>query len=237
MSNKTTAVAKLETKDVTISTGRMTELEKTVREGQRTFITVGAALMEIRDTKGYKLRGYKTFEEYTLAEMGIGDRYGRRIMQATETAQTVKQITGAAPASESVARELAPVVGDPKKVEKVAAALQRKGLTVATATAEVVKEAVQKVNAKPAAPPKPAQAPLIPVELEPLDLNRILDVLNRVQGFVRDNPILAEDVRRANRMVRAELARLAGEGKTCKNCGATVTPLSSFCDKCGELQA
>jgi len=243
----TKSIAKIDTADVTLTDARLSELETTIRDGSRAFIAVGVALAEIRDGKGYKLRGYKTFELFCEKEFGISDRHGRRLIQATETAAAVKQITGSAPGSESVARELTAIAGDQKKVEKVAAILERKGYSVVTATAEAVKEAVQRVTApRPAAQEGNGKAVVMPgangkgktpEPLEPLDLAFINAVLSRAELHVPAHDRLASDLRRALTMVRGELGRqaAAASGPKCKHCGKPVAQGDPFCGNCGEL--
>jgi len=241
----TKSIAKIDTTDVTLTDVRLVELETTIRDGSRAFIAVGVALAEIRDGKGYKLRGFKTFEEYCQTAHGITDRHGRRLIQATETAAAVEKITGAAPGSESVARELTGIAGDQKKVEKVAAILEKRGYSVVTATAEAVKDAVQRVTAKPQAAPGKGAAVVLPANghskaaastVEPLDLAFVHKTLSRAEAFVRADPDLAAAVRRALGMVRGELARQAGGGQACGECGKPVAKGDPFCNSCGALQ-
>ncbi len=132
----------------TITEQQLDRLEATVREGAKAFIVVGTALMKIRDQRGYKLRGYKTFQEYCEKEFGISDRHGRRLIEASATAKTVEKIFGEAPANEAVAREFAPIVGDPKLLERVKAKLSSAKKTLGTATAERVADAVRAVTHK-----------------------------------------------------------------------------------------
>jgi hypothetical protein len=134
----------------TITEKQLCTLEDKVRRGSAAFVEVGTALAKIREGKGYKLRGFDTFEAYCEKEFGITDRHGRRLIQSAETSASVKKLTGAAPANESVAREWAPLVAEPEKIKKVTEQLEKKGYSVVTATAEAVKEAVQRLAPKPA---------------------------------------------------------------------------------------
>ena len=134
---------------------QLATLEDKIRRGSAAFVEVGTALAKIREGKGYKLRGFDTFEDYCTKEFGFTDRQGRRLIQSAETSASVKKLTGAAPANESVAREWAPLVAEPEKLKKVVEQLERKGFSVVTATAEAVKESVQRLAPKP----KPAIAP------------------------------------------------------------------------------
>lgn len=65
-----------------LSEDELTRLENKVREGLKSFVEVGNALLRIQQNKGYALRGYKTFESYCLKEFGFTDRHGRRMAAA-----------------------------------------------------------------------------------------------------------------------------------------------------------
>ena len=90
-----------------ISETQLVELENKIRQGKDAFIAVGNAFIEIRNGRGYTLRGYKTFEQYCDKVWGISDRHARRLMSGAEAAETVRQIAGETPANEAVAREFA----------------------------------------------------------------------------------------------------------------------------------
>ena len=174
----------------------LAELETVVREGTGAFMKVGVALMKIRDGKGYKLRGYKTFEQYCDKEFGITDRHGRRLIAATEASRQIEAATGQAPASESVARELVNVAKDPIILQKVKDKLEKKHTTLAQASAELVKDVVATVTGKPrpdkASPaPKPAGRPVAAAPAAPSDAPAILElqaVLTRARAFLRGHP-------------------------------------------------
>lgn len=138
--------------DVTISQTRLEKCEDIIRKGSKAFMDVGRAIAEIRDGKGYKRRGFKTFEDYCDKSFGISVRHGQRLMQSAQTADTVKRLTGYVPGNESVARALAPVVNDPTIIQKVSARLEKKHQTFATASAEAVDEAVRTITGKSPAP-------------------------------------------------------------------------------------
>lgn len=63
----------LVTSTQTIETTRLQELEKIVETGLQTFVEVGQALMEIRDSQLY-LETHRTFEEYVRARWGWARR-------------------------------------------------------------------------------------------------------------------------------------------------------------------
>ncbi len=139
----------------------LVKLETVVREGTGAFMKVGIALMKIRDGKGYKLRGFKTFEQYCEKTFGITDRHGRRLIAATEASQQIEAATGQAPASESVARELVNVAKDPVVLQKVKDRLEKKHTTLGQASAELVKDVVAAVTGKPR-PEKPEHGTAAP---------------------------------------------------------------------------
>jgi len=199
---------------MTITTDELEQLESKVRNGLASFVDVGNALMEIRDRGGYKRRGYKTFEEYCQREFGQSDRHARRLITAAQTAVQVEKVIGAAPRSEGVARELDKIADDPVVLEKVEKKLksERKPLSIATATAEKVKEVVAAVTGHkprpPAASPAPkpagrpaAAAPAAPAA--PSDAPAILElqaVLTRARAFLRGHPAF-KDAPDAERLV------------------------------------
>jgi hypothetical protein len=131
-----------------ITKTRLGELESAVRSGLASFITVGRALVDIREGKGYRLRGFDTFEDYCAETFHFSVRQGQRLIAAAETAEAVRKVTGKSPANESVARVLAPVASDPVVIERVNARLEKKHLTMATAPAETVAEVLSAVTGK-----------------------------------------------------------------------------------------
>lgn len=98
-----------------ISTAQLKELEATVREGQATFLAVGNALSAIRRTRGYRLRGFDTFEEYCQETFGFTARHGRRIIAAAKVADTVRLITGKPPKTEGAVRRYLSTVREGQK--------------------------------------------------------------------------------------------------------------------------
>lgn len=150
-------------KPVQLSMFDLESLETTVKDGMATFIKVGDALMKIRDSEGYKLRGFVTFDEYCESQFGFSVRQGQRLIAATKTTQVIEQITGETPTSESVAREFSKVTYSPEVVKEVHQELKAEHKPLAKATATDVRRVVTKVldkvkpkvqSSKPA--PKPA---------------------------------------------------------------------------------
>lgn len=140
-----------------VSEPEMADLEQQIETDSKAFQRVGQALIRIHEGRGYRLRGYKTFEAYCQARWDFTDRQGRRLITAAQTAAKVKEATGFEPASESVARVLASVADDPIVLQKVAEKLgkAKKNNTLATASADAVANAVAAATGKPR--PAPAQ--------------------------------------------------------------------------------
>lgn len=245
-----------------VSERRLGELEATVKDGLKSFVAVGNALVELREGKGYKLRGYTTFETYCAKVFGFSDRHGRRMIAAAETAKAVELVAGSAPASESVAREFVSVADDPKKLEKVVATLEKRGYSVNTATAELVKQAVEKVT-----PPKrrdPAQATgagtgkvvAIPSQTNGFpqttggrlpasaayDLAFIARTLSDAHIWIKTkhgpSPLLA-DLEKAQAMLSGKTAPTKTSKQNgvpkCAKCKESITPGDPFCNNCGAV--
>ena len=124
------------------------KLEKTVREGLNSFIEVGKAIVELRDRNAWKVRGYKTPDEYFQATFGFGERQALRLADGFQTAEKVKEATGELPRNEFAARVIKPIASDAKLLNKVQDQLKKKGLSIATATADKIQEIVERVTPK-----------------------------------------------------------------------------------------
>ena len=85
------------------------ELEGRIEAGLATFIDVGLCLLEIRDRRLYKDKGYTRFEDYCREQWGWSSRHVNRQIEAAETAVILGPI-GPIPQTESQARELTPLV-------------------------------------------------------------------------------------------------------------------------------
>jgi hypothetical protein len=87
---------------------RLASLEETIEAGMASFVAVGEALLEVRDSRLYRLN-YPTFEAYCKGRWGFSDRHARRLMDAAEVVAALP--TGPiGPVTESQARALVPVL-------------------------------------------------------------------------------------------------------------------------------
>lgn len=113
------------TAKVSITLKRLEELEGTVRVGLSSFMAVGMALIEIRETKGYRLRGHRFFKDYCQEVFGFTARHGRRMMQSARVAKAVKAATGEWIDTESAALALIPVSDSPPLIAAVVERLSK----------------------------------------------------------------------------------------------------------------
>ena len=124
---------------------RLRELEGMIHTGLKTFVEVGNALREIRDSRLYKGQGYPNFEEYCRERWGWSRSYAHRQIEAADTAEVLLPI-GNQPANEAQARELTPLAKeDPEAAREVyAAVLEERGdKLTATDIRQAVRERVQ----------------------------------------------------------------------------------------------
>jgi phage N-6-adenine-methyltransferase len=132
------------------------ELETRIKAGLETFVDVGLCLLEIRDRRLYREKGYTRFEDYCREQWGWGRNYANRQIEAAKTAQILVPM-GTIPDSERQARELAPLVkADEQEAAKVWQELKEEHGD--NLTAEKIRQAV-KEKLKPEAPreqPSPA---------------------------------------------------------------------------------
>lgn len=102
--------------DLTISeSGRLEELERVIDAGMQTFVHVGNALLEIRDSRLYR-QTHGTFEEYCRDRWQMERRHAYRLIDAAQVVENVSNWTQIeAPATESQARPLAALAPDAQR--------------------------------------------------------------------------------------------------------------------------
>ncbi len=85
---------------------RLATLESTIQQGMQTFVDVGSALLEIRDSRLYRLE-HDTFEEYCKERWGLKQSRAYQLMDAAQAVGVLKSSTIVElPATESQARPL-----------------------------------------------------------------------------------------------------------------------------------
>jgi hypothetical protein len=83
---------------------RLVELETKIKRGLDTFVEVGEALLEIRDSRLYRIE-HATFEDYCREKWGMNPRYANRVIGAALVSENLGPI-GPKPTTESQARPL-----------------------------------------------------------------------------------------------------------------------------------
>lgn len=124
---------------------RLHELEDVIREGLQTFIEVGQALSEIRDSRLYR-NTYATFEAYCKERWGMTKTSANRLIQASVVAEEMAPF-GVKIEKEAHARELA--LADPyRRVEvyKKAQEIAKRDRRAETPTAKEIKKAREYVT-------------------------------------------------------------------------------------------
>jgi phage N-6-adenine-methyltransferase len=83
---------------------RLTALEQTIERGLQTFVDVGTALLEIRDTRLYR-QTFGTFEDYCRERWGMSKTHANRMIESAAVVTNLTPI-GVIPSNESQARPL-----------------------------------------------------------------------------------------------------------------------------------
>jgi hypothetical protein len=104
--------------DESPTTVTLAACETVIERGLATFIEVGQALLRIRDEKLYRETN-KSFEAYCQERWDFERAHAYRLIEAGEVCLQIGDIaTGYLPSSESIARELARLKGDPEAMRK-----------------------------------------------------------------------------------------------------------------------
>lgn len=112
------------------------ELESVIERGMKTFVEVGAALLEIRTERLYRAAGFDDFDTYCRERWGWTRQRGHQLIEAA----TVSRILDTPPKNAGTAAELAKIADQPELVRRVWDEVQQKhGDKV---TAAVVRDAV-----------------------------------------------------------------------------------------------
>jgi phage N-6-adenine-methyltransferase len=84
---------------------RLAQLEDTIQRGLNTFVDVGNALLEIRDSRLYR-ESHSTFEDYCRDRWGMSRPRAYQMIEAAEVVGNLSTNVDILPATESVARPL-----------------------------------------------------------------------------------------------------------------------------------
>jgi hypothetical protein len=127
-----------------VESKRLVELEEQIEKGIKTFITVGEALAEIRDSQLYRV-SYESFEAYCLEEWDMSRPRVYQLIGAAIVAKTVSTTVDIpAPTSERQARPLTKLATPAQQREAWQEAQEIAG--DAPVTAKHVEVAVERVQ-------------------------------------------------------------------------------------------
>jgi hypothetical protein len=130
-------------------------LESAIERGLKTFMETGEALARVRDRRLYR-EGHETFEQYCQARWGFRREAADRYVRAAAVVPVLNPTGLAPPSTESVARELAPLLPEPDKMRAVWVAVGP------DATAAQVRAEVKRLTAPTVADELPAEPPRHP---------------------------------------------------------------------------
>lgn len=152
------------------------QLEERVERGTRAYVAMGQALARIRDARLYR-ETHGTFEDYCRERWGWGRNYANKAIAAAETVASLG--TGVpTPASEAVARELAPLRDRPDEAREVwSQAIERHG---PQPTAAQVREIVR--------PPDPGTDARFTIVEDVYAALRLLPTKNDSRGVPQPQP-------------------------------------------------
>ena len=156
-------------------TVRLCELERIIQKCKDTFVEVGTALAEIRDSRIYRST-FKTFEDYCQKRWEFEKAYAFRMIAAAEVVANLSPM-GDTPSSERQARPLAklPAEQQPAAWEKAQEIAKEEGKPVAArhveaAVLEVMPKEEPEVVVVDGTTPAPFKAPRRIIEDEGMNI-------------------------------------------------------------------
>jgi len=141
--------------DLTVSEAeRLDACEQVIERGLATFVDVGTALLEVRDSRLYRV-AYPTFEAYCAERWNMVASRARQLISAANTVGNLLAVTNgnSLPANERTARELSGLAPDEQRAVWAEAVATAPGGKV---TAVHVR-AVARINEALSAAPEPVQ--------------------------------------------------------------------------------
>lgn len=120
------------------------ELESIIERGLETFVEVGQALLEIRDGRKYRERKFMTFEDYCKERWGFRRETADRYIRSAEVVAVINPIGLVPPSNDAQARELAPLLDDPRILTEAWTEVQERAAAEdKPVTAALVREVVE----------------------------------------------------------------------------------------------
>ncbi|TWH20944.1 hypothetical protein [Prauserella rugosa] len=196
---------------------QLADLEAVIAQGLQTFVRVGQALLTIRDNRLYR-KTHETFEEYCRERWEMTKDSANRVIRAAEVVEVMSPI-GLTPATESQARELAPLKDDPDAMRAVWETANER--TDGKPTAKVIRECREELTAEPEILDAEVVDDDVPDHWEPpqdpderrrfrmakvhQQIAIIEKALDQIPGILMDKSIDGGDVREFNEEVRSML--------------------------------
>lgn len=129
----------------------LTALERRIEHGLQTFKEVGAALMEVRDSRLYR-EAHPSFEAYCQARWGLERQRAYQLIGAVEVVEALPEKTRGLVRNEATARELVPIMReDPAAFKTIWARVTE---VAEAGDGKVTAETVRQVKAE-VLPPRP----------------------------------------------------------------------------------
>ncbi len=123
------------------------KLETVIERGFATFAEVGQALVEIREARLYRA-AFPTFDDYCRERWGMSSRHANRSIEAAEVTAALGPM-GPILKNERQARELAPLLKQPKALRAALKEASKDGKPTAEKLRKVVREKTGKAAPKP----------------------------------------------------------------------------------------
>lgn len=145
--------------------GRLAECEAVIERGLKTFVDVGNALLEIRDSRLYRAE-FGTFEDYCRQRWNLSKPYATQMIQAAEVVGNLVAIATVLPANEAQAR---PLTSLPPEQQREAWQYVVESAPPTGITAAQVLEAAKLIQAERREAKRAERVEIITREVEPLD--------------------------------------------------------------------
>jgi hypothetical protein len=144
-----------------VNFSRLKELERVIERGKQTFVDVGLALAEIRDSRLYR-KDFSTFEEYCQSRWGWNASRSRQLISSAQAVSSMESVTAVTLGQKSVeserhARELSKVKNPVLRSQVWREVTESAAQTNTQVTTNLIKETVDKYVRTPSAEKIPTQ--------------------------------------------------------------------------------
>ena len=144
---------------------RLAECEAVIERGLKTFVDVGNALLEIRDSRLYRAE-FGTFEDYCKERWGMKRAHAYRMIEAAQVVETLSPMGDILPTSERQARPL--TVLEPEQQREAWQYVVNNAPPTGITAAQVL-EAAKIIQAEKREAKRAERVEIITREVEPLD--------------------------------------------------------------------